>query len=67
MWDFSLYIFGELAFKDLFQGSSEVVRARASRTVLKISCKSSLIYLGIVGVAAEITATESFATEDPGG
>ena len=41
----------EQAFKDLFQGFSEIVKAWVFRTVLKIRCKSSSIYLKIKGVA----------------
>ena len=41
--------------------------ARASKTVLKILCKSSLKYLGILVAATETTATGGFVLEGPAG
>ena len=68
MWDFLQYTSGEKAFsfsQDVLKTIGAGVRvgaevrseALASRTVLKILCKSSLEYLGILVVA---TATGSF-------
>ena len=58
---------GERAFKGLSRGFSEVVGAQASRTVLKIRCKSSSVYLGTGGAAAGITATGKFTPGGPAG
>ena len=40
-------------------------RAQASRTILKICCKSFLIYLRISVVAIRITATRNFVSKGP--
>lgn len=49
------------AFKGLSQDSLKVIGARASKTVLRIRCKFSLIYLGIAGIMAETIAIGRFA------
>ena len=55
MWDFLWYTSGKRAFS-FSQGTLEMtgagVGARASRTALKIYCKSSSEYLGILVAAA---------------
>ena len=66
MWDFSQYISREQSFKDLSWGSLEVAgartgagaRVRASKTILRIRCKSFLVYLGtsIIAIVSGIPA-----------
>ena len=65
MWDFPWYTSGERAFKSLSQGFSEVVGAQASKMVLKMRCKSFMVYLGTGSVAAGTTATGKFALRGP--
>ena len=70
MWDFSLYMFRERAFS-LFWGILETAGAKTgveagaqvSRIVLKILCKSSSEYLGILVAASGATAMEDFIFE----
>ena len=61
MWDLSQYTFGDLAFNNFSQGLSEK-GAQASKTVLKIFCRSFSIDLIIKGpekIVIELTIEES--------
>ena len=48
-------------------GTRVGVGAQASRMALKIRCKSSLKYLGILVVAAEASVTGGFVSKSPTG
>ena len=44
-----------------------MVRFRASKTILKMCCKSFIVYLGIRSATAQKTITERFSTKSPMG
>lgn len=56
-------MFEEQTFKSLSQDFLEVVRARVSKTVLKILCKSFSVYLAIEDIAAGIIARRKLGPE----
>lgn len=47
---------GEQAFKSLSLDFSEMIKARASKTILRICCKLSLVYLETKSVVAKMIA-----------
>lgn len=60
-------MFRKRAFKGLFRGFLEVVRAQSFKTVFKIRCKFFLVYLGIASAETGPKATRSFAFGGPTG
>ena len=61
MWGFLWYMSRESSLKVLSQDFLKMIGAQASKTVLKMSYKFSLIYLGIRNVAVEIIVIERLA------